>query len=132
MTRATFVAGDDGLLGEQPAQDPGGGQGGRLAGAGCASRASAPNMLRDANFCEGLCFSLILYLATAMLHGLYIQQGRGLLRSGAAAEGSAVDVLDFQLDRPAILVIGSEGAGAHSPATLYHVELQQYSISELA
>jgi hypothetical protein len=39
--------------------------------------------------------------------------------TGAAAEGSAVDVLDFQLDRPAILVIGSEGAGAHLfPAAL--------------
>ena len=38
--------------------------------------------------------------------------------TGAAAEGSAVDVLDFRLDRPAILVIGSEGAGVH--ATLPH------------
>lgn len=36
-----------------------------------------------------------------------------------------MDVLDFQLDRPAILVIGSEGAGARSPATLHLVELQR-------
>ena len=84
----------------------------------CWVRASdiAAGYAARGNHVERMHFTLMPLLAEATPRGLCVLSHNlwELCVTGAAAEGSAVDVLDFQLDRPAILVIGSEGAGVHA------------------